>query len=259
MARDYTQQTWENAPSTNTPVSATRLLYVEGGIDDAVEDVQAHEDAAAPHSGHETPSGAQAKVDSHANTTTGVHGSTSSATASKIVERDAAGRAQFATPSAAADAATKGYVDGEITTLDAAKADVSHTHKTIKEVVFAIAGNLAVGDDAAPFDMDTRNGVATGQLIDVIVRVKGAPAGAAIKVNVAYKNDDGSGRTDLFAAGNRPQISAGAKRGVAATFAATSIPASKIYQVDIDQVGSSTAGADLIVILRYYEASQTEA
>jgi hypothetical protein len=34
------------------------------------------------------------------------------ATADKIVRRDAAGRAQFADPSAAADAATKGYVDG---------------------------------------------------------------------------------------------------------------------------------------------------
>lgn len=37
---------------------------------------------------------------------------TSAATASKLVIRDANGRAQFATPSLAADAATKGYVDG---------------------------------------------------------------------------------------------------------------------------------------------------
>lgn len=35
-----------------------------------------------------------------------------SATANRIVRRDASGRAQFATPAAAADAATMGYVDG---------------------------------------------------------------------------------------------------------------------------------------------------
>src|SRR5690606_28809987 len=53
-------------------------------------------------------------VSSHANATS-VHGATSSATANRLVIRDSAGRAQFATPSAAADAATKGYVDGLVT------------------------------------------------------------------------------------------------------------------------------------------------
>ena len=39
---------------------------------------------------------------------------TDAATASAVVKRDAAGRAKFATPSAASDAATKGYVDGAV-------------------------------------------------------------------------------------------------------------------------------------------------
>jgi len=38
------------------------------------------------------------------------------ATAQKIVRRDSAGRAAFADPAAAGDAATKGYVDGKFTT-----------------------------------------------------------------------------------------------------------------------------------------------
>lgn len=46
------------------------------------------------------------------------------ATASRLVIRDTAGRAQFATPSATADAATKGYVDTGLTS----KADATHTH-----------------------------------------------------------------------------------------------------------------------------------
>lgn len=48
----------------------------------------------------------------------------SAATASRLVIRDTAGRAQFATPSATADAATKGYVDTGLT----GKADTTHTH-----------------------------------------------------------------------------------------------------------------------------------
>ena len=48
----------------------------------------------------------------------------SAATASRLVIRDTAGRAQFATPSATADAATKGYVDTGLT----GKADSTHRH-----------------------------------------------------------------------------------------------------------------------------------
>ncbi len=72
-----------------------------------------HADAAAPHSGHETPSGAQAKVDAHAGATS-VHGATSAPTAGRIIARDASGRAQVADPSVAEDVATKGYVDGSM-------------------------------------------------------------------------------------------------------------------------------------------------
>ncbi|UGL61908.1 minor tail protein [Arthrobacter phage EastWest] len=46
------------------------------------------------------------------------------ATASRLVIRDAAGRAQFADPSLAADAATKGYVDAQVGT----RALSDHTH-----------------------------------------------------------------------------------------------------------------------------------
>lgn len=45
-------------------------------------------------------------------TASGVHGSTSAATANKLVHRDANGRAQFADPSVDADAATRGWVLG---------------------------------------------------------------------------------------------------------------------------------------------------
>lgn len=56
-----------------------------------------------------------AKVTSHINATTDVHGATSAATANKIAIRDASGRLQVATPSAANDAANKSYVDSKST------------------------------------------------------------------------------------------------------------------------------------------------
>ena len=93
---------------------------------------KSHIDAAAPHSGHETPAGAQAKVDAHANATdphpqyaldtdlnshaalTSVHGATSTATANTIIMRDASGRAKVAAPSASDDIARKAEVDTKV-------------------------------------------------------------------------------------------------------------------------------------------------
>src|SRR5690606_38127687 len=64
---------------------------------------------------YDSPAATLAAAKSHMDATSGIHGATSSATANRLVIRDSAGRAQFATPSAAADAATKGYVDGLVT------------------------------------------------------------------------------------------------------------------------------------------------
>ena len=78
--------------------------------DTTLASAKGHIDAAAPHSGHETPTGAQSKVDTHAGLTT-AHSATSAATASRIAIRDAAGRTKVVDGAAADDAATKGQVD----------------------------------------------------------------------------------------------------------------------------------------------------
>lgn len=54
-----------------------------------------HANASAPHSGHETPTGAQTKVNVHAATITGAHGATSEAWGNYPVNRDVNGRAKF--------------------------------------------------------------------------------------------------------------------------------------------------------------------
>lgn len=60
---------------------------------------------------YDAPATTLAATKSHMDATSGIHGATSSATANRLVIRDASGRAQFAVPSASGDAATKGYVD----------------------------------------------------------------------------------------------------------------------------------------------------
>ncbi|MBT9134893.1 MAG: hypothetical protein DDT38_01635 [Firmicutes bacterium] len=61
----------------------------------------------------ESVAGAQTKVDTHATLTT-AHSAVSAATASRIVMRDAAGRAQVVDGAVAADIATRGQLDARI-------------------------------------------------------------------------------------------------------------------------------------------------
>lgn len=90
---DYVKTTWQDEPSTATPLSAANLNRMEDGIDTAHSELDTHVGGtAAP-----------------------VHGSAVVATADRLMHRDAAGRSQVATPQAAADIATKGYVDTAVT------------------------------------------------------------------------------------------------------------------------------------------------
>lgn len=73
--------------------------------------VAAHVAAGDPHPQYATDT----DVSTHAGLTA-PHSAVSTATASRLVLRDAAGRAQVADPSAAADIATKGYTDAQVAT-----------------------------------------------------------------------------------------------------------------------------------------------
>lgn len=97
--------------------------------------------------------------EAHIATQTTVHGSTSAATANKLVHRDASGRAQFADPSAAADAATKSYVDSVVTvgtyTGNGATARTISLPKTPKCVI--IRGNTTYNNVAANMKYETQH------------------------------------------------------------------------------------------------------
>ncbi|MDL2268886.1 hypothetical protein LJC71_05025 [Desulfosarcina sp. OttesenSCG-928-A07] len=69
-----------------------------------------------------------ATLSNHTAATTSVHGAVSAATGNRIVIRDANGRAQFANPNAAQDAATKGWSEGRFL-QDAAEDGVTYGRK----------------------------------------------------------------------------------------------------------------------------------
>src|SRR5690606_9480208 len=49
--------------STSTSSTSTSLAATASAVKTVNDDLTSHKDAAAPHSGHETPAGAQAKAD----------------------------------------------------------------------------------------------------------------------------------------------------------------------------------------------------
>ena len=114
------------------------------------------------------------KVTSHINATSEVHGATSEATASKLIIRDSAGRAQVASPSADSDIATKKYVDDLVSGDAGAVQQALNTHiaKTT-EVHGAVstpdANKIAIRDDSGRLQVATpsnANDAATKDYVD---------------------------------------------------------------------------------------------
>ena len=101
----------------------------------------------------------QAQITTHGALTSTAHDATSAATASKLIARDANGRAQVADPSASADIATKNYVDaaGKFVLLNSVTVGTNTTaidvsiasptnYKMIKVVVNFIPGGFTSPD-----------------------------------------------------------------------------------------------------------------
>lgn len=128
-------------------------------------------------------------------------------------------------PTAAQDAATKTYVD----------------NRTRQQVVFAESGTLSTKSGTIRARA-TENRTIVGVWIDCDT----APTDAAILVDV-HKD----GTTIFTTQGNRPTIAAAGKQGTEATPDVTDWDDDEYLTVDIDQVGSTIAGADLTVTIVY--------
>jgi len=112
------------------------------------------------------------------------------------------------------------------------------TGKVKTTLSFAITGTLATGTDKAP----TLLAPCTLTISKVKVVVKTAPTGAALIVDV-NKN----GTTIFTTQGGRPSIAAGDLTDDSDTPDVTALAETDKITIDIDQVGSTIAGADLTV------------
>ncbi len=79
----------------------------------------------------------------------------------------------------------------------------------------------------------------------VIASASVAPTGASIKVDV-HKN----GTTIFTTQANRPEISAGTNVSGIKTPDVTALAAGDYLTIDVDQIGSTIAGADLVVVIK---------
>jgi hypothetical protein len=111
-------------------------------------------------------------------------------------------------------------------------------------VTFLASGTLTVGANKAHEFPVVFDAGALPTIVSVTTRVKTAPTGQALLVDV-NKN----GTTIFTTQGNRPSIAAGAKTSAIMVPDVTVLASLDILSVDVDQVGSGVAGADLCVVV----------
>lgn len=113
------------------------------------------------------------------------------------------------------------------------------------QIMFTVPGTLATGDDQAPlFICSVPTGV---QLLHTGLAVKTAPAGASIIIDIMWSPDCGDSWLTIYS--SKPSIADGDKCDDPGALSIPYIEQGDILRLDIDQVGSGTAGADLTVSL----------
>lgn len=131
-------------------------------------------------------------------------------------------------------AAAGKYVDG------AAGAWTALPQWAYEPAPFFMEGNLTVKAGAIPYVADTNY-----TIISVRARCTTAPTGASVLIDV-NKN----GTTIYGTQGNRPTISATGFNATVGAHSVTTLSDGDYLTVDVDQIGSSVAGANLGVVIR---------
>lgn len=112
------------------------------------------------------------------------------------------------------------------------------------QAIFTVAGDLEAAI-ASPFPIHNRMG-ASKTILEVFLAVSGAPVGADLIVDV-NKN----GTTIFSTQSNRPKILAGEFTGYTNTIDTATWAAGETINIEVDQVGSSSPGTNLIVHVVY--------
>jgi len=114
------------------------------------------------------------------------------------------------------------------------------------QIMYAVTGTLTVADDQA-FRASPQNERAF-HVFEIRADVKVAPAGADIIFDVRV-----NGVSIFPTPTDRVKILAGQTSGSSAVLAASDIPRNALIQIDVKQIGSTTAGDNATVSLRGVE------
>lgn len=116
--------------------------------------------------------------------------------------------------------------------------DINGTAVITTTLSFAVVDTLTTGSDKAP----TIVAPCALTIVKVKVVVKTAPTGASLIVDV-----NKAGTTIFTTQANRPEIAIGETQADSGTPDVTALAEGDKVTIDIDQVGSTIAGADLTV------------
>lgn len=160
--------------------------------------------------------GIQGDFDNHVANNSGAHGATSAATANRLMQRDAQGRAKVAAPNASDDIARKAEVDAAIT---AAAMDASSKMASVHADLDAHTGNADIHTSAVEK-----------------TKLAGIAAGAEVNQN-AFSKIGVTGQPDIVAGSKTDTVSIKGGTGITVSTNATS------KEVTITATGTSTPGA----------------
>jgi len=112
------------------------------------------------------------------------------------------------------------------------------------QYIFTIPGDLVVGDDLTlwlPVGQEV-------QAFEALAVIKTVPTGAAVTIEIEKSSNFGGAWTTVVSSADL-QIAAAAQSGVK-TGLAVKLLKNDVLRINIDQIGSGVAGADLTVGLR---------
>lgn len=134
----------------------------------------------------------------------------------------------------------------------------THTHTTAAgggvlqangALVFYITGAQTTGTNKGPIDLYVPFALT---ILEVHIALDTAPIGTSFIVDVNQ-----NGTTIFTTQTNRPEIADGANSDTSGAPDVTTIAKNDVVTIDVDQIGSGTAGSDLVVQVRYKNVTTT--
>jgi len=139
--------------------------------------------------------------------------------------------------------------DGSIDLHDDLSKFDTNGYGFIRDFTFA----LALGTDATTGANKTNSLIATrnGKIIKAFATAKTAPVGSSLIFDVNL-----NGSTIWSTQANRLTIADGATSANQSTFNTTSLTEGDLLTIDIDQIGSGTAGKDITIVVHCHMRNQ---